>query len=295
LPRATAASADGTTVLVINDGDKTLSVIDTAANKVVEVMKLGEMLGAFLKDGQPLGHAVASPDGATIYVTGAYFGVAAIDRRSRTVKAIGFTDGQLVGGHGVVAISTDGSTLFAPRIGAGLLTIDAKTMTVRGLLPRLGPPFVVSRDGRFAASVDPVGSQIVVVALADFVARAVPFGQAMRSTSGTTSLDLNGIDISPDGKRLYVTRWARANDRNWYHVFGIDLASGAVTSSPPVSTEKLSGISLTRDGERLVVPVPSLGLVKVFSAATLKELGSFAVGPTPMAYRDFAVGTGVRQ
>ncbi len=284
-PRSTVASADGKVVLAVNDGDKTLSVIETATNTVVESIDLPQMLGPALKN-NGIGHVVPSPDGALIYVAGIYYGVAAIDRKTRSLKTFGFGDGAIGSYGGHLAISGDGTKLFLPTPLHGLSILETKPMTVGGVLPELaGARFVVSDDGKFVAAVAQTRNELRLAALADFVARTVPFKSAHRI--GPTA---EGIDISPDGKRLYATCSGWIHGKLVSCIFGADLATGAVIASPLDGKMELSGIALTRDGRRLVAMIPSLGVVKVYDAATLRELRSIAVGPTPMAYRDFTIG-----
>ncbi len=294
LPRSTVARADGTTVFVVNEGNSSISVIETASNTMVETIDIVAVLASnptIAKDQQQgigkTAQIVPSPDGSLIYVSCGTQGLAEINRKTRTARGAGLIFG-ISDCH--LAISGDGTKIFLPNVQApGLSIIDTKSLRLAGTLPGLAHvPFAVSRQDDFAVAFEPVRNEARIARLDDFFTRALSFRNAPDWRGGADPA--NGAEISPDGKRLFITRAIHPGAERQYRIFGADLASGAVITSASLGKDPPSGIALTPDGRKLVAMVPSLSTVKVYDTATLAELLSATVGPTPMAYRDFVVG-----
>jgi len=320
LPRATTASADGRLVAVVNDGDLTISLIDTGTNTVVETLDYRRLWSLAIADGGDagpsqgdagnegadhgaaleIGNVVLGPTGARVYVAARWFGVMSVDRSSGKVVVVGDGRGgaKMIGPTGgVLKLSPDGSKLFMPNFSLqGLSIIDTERMMLVGSMPGLvHSAFDNSDDGRFVAS---FYQEIEIGDLETFEVRRLTDDNRLRSFLGG-SLDnmLDPVEISPDGSRLYALRRVSLSPtgarRDVYQIIAFDLSSGARLGEVTVGDKPTSGMALTRDGRRIVIASPSTNTLHVYDALSLSEIKVIKVGPTPMAYTDFIVSDGI--
>ncbi len=320
LPRATTASADGRLVAVVNDGDLTISLIDTGTNTVVETLdyrRLTSLAIADRGDAGPshgdagnegadhaadieIGNVALDPTGARVYIAAGYFGVMSVDLSSGEVVLVGdgHSGAQMIGPTGgVLKLSYDGSKLFMPDFGhQGLSIIDTERMMLVGSMPGLTQPaFDISDDGRFVAS---FYQEIEIGDLETFEVRQLTGDNRLRSMMGGL-LDnmLDPVEISPDGSRLYalrrVSRSATGALSDVYQIIAFDLPSGARLGEVTVGDKPTSGMALTRDGRRIAIASPATNTLHVYDALSLSEIKVIKVAPTPMAYADFIVSDGV--
>ena len=168
LPRFTTASADGLTIAVVNEGDQTISIVDTATNSVVETLSIADIVPPFpraayenhggmgtgadienddvsesdamieVPPGLASGGEIAlSPDGGTIYLAALYFGVSAYDRATGAVRPLGGAAGEtgsLAGAsNGLLRLSADGERIFVPGF-SGFGVVDTATMQMTGMV-----------------------------------------------------------------------------------------------------------------------------------------------------------------
>ncbi len=136
-PYGVAVSPDGSLAYIANNASGTVSVIDTAANTVINTIPVGT---------SPFGVAV-SPDGASAYVTSLSGGtLSVIDTATNTITATIPVGGSPFG----VAVSPDGSLAYVTNNGSGTVSvIDTATNTVIQSIPANSYPFgvAVSPDG----------------------------------------------------------------------------------------------------------------------------------------------------
>lgn len=239
-PWAVAASPDGQRAYVANSGDDTVSVIDAAAGAVIGTIPVGAMpqgiavtpdgakvyvaldgglvavidaatqsVGPSISLVSPFGYATLftvamRPDGARVYVAkqeNLIGSVAVIDTATDQFVADVFvtSEGFQMAG---VAVSADGSRLWASSLGAGkVFEIDAAT----NLLLRDVPLDCIPGCGSGHALVPQPDGSRVYVALADFDRIAVIDTVAGAEVSSIVFPGApTGVDVTPDGTRLYV-------------------------------------------------------------------------------------------
>jgi DNA-binding beta-propeller fold protein YncE len=265
---ATAAvgqSAKRPMLLVVNQGDHTLSLIDPVAGKQIVAIPVGGVTG----------HEVAvSPDGARAYVP--IYGdsgvgrpgsdgstMAVIDLVARKVVAtVDF--GHSVRPHMPLLEPVSGMLYVTTELDKALTVIDPKTMKIVGKIPtgqEQSHMFVVSPDGRrgYTTNVGPG-----TVSVLDMVARKT---LVVIPISGTTQR----ISITPDGGRVFTA------DQTKPQMAVIDTTTNAVKewiALPAVGY----GQAVTRDGKWLLVQMGSLKQVAVVDLATLKVVRTIGIG-----------------
>jgi YVTN family beta-propeller protein len=276
------AETSGPYAYIVNNGDNTVSVIDTQSNTVIANVTVGN---------GPTGVAV-SADGTRIYVTNAnsYLTsvgtggvneetgngtVSVIDAATNTVIAT-IPLGYMPGG---VAVSADGTRIYVVNSDNNTVSvIDAATNTVIATIPvGIMPDGVaVSPDGtkvyvtNWNCSYDPIsmspspyinGTVSVIDTATDTVTATVPVGNWPW-----------GIGVSPDGTRIYVTNF------NNETISAIDAATNTVTATIPLDgTPK--GVAVNPAGTTLYVTIGNN--VSVINVQTKTVIANVTVGTYP--------------
>ncbi|MBN8887420.1 MAG: Ig-like domain repeat protein, partial [Rudaea sp.] len=248
-PVGVVVSPDGSLVYVVSGtGAGTLSVINTATNTVGSTMAI---------DANPWALTI-TPDGKRLYIAyqAGASGVAVIDTTSMSKIAnvsVGITPNAVV-------MSPDGTrTYVAAWTSAQVAVINNATNTVTKTIAT-GPTsyklagIVVSPDG---SKIYATSYQSKNVAVIDTTSLTV-------TSTIATGGSAYGIDITPDGKKLYVTN----NDASGT-VNVVDLS----TATPTVSTITLGGAGYFSAVGRFIRP-------QVQAAQTITGLS--ASPPTPM-------------
>ncbi len=242
---------------ITNQGDNTVSVIDTATNTVTATIPVGS---------GPLAIAV-SPNETKLYVANAY-GTATtsvIDTASNTV-----TDTIPIGGtwpYGV-AVSPDGTKLYIAKTDSNTVSIiDIATNTVTATVNVDGSPrgIVVSPDGKklYVTNYDSNCVSVIDTAT-DTVTATVNVGNYPC-----------GIAVSPDGKKVYVTN---AFDDDTVYV--IDTATNSVTATVPVGYRPL-GVAVSPDGKEVYVANNGNNTISIIDAETNTVTATVNVGYAP--------------
>jgi len=262
-----ALTPDGTRAYVAA-GAKVL-VIDTATNQVASTINVGDMP-----------YAVAmSPDGMRVY---------AIDLMQREVWMIDTTSNSVVRRVDLgeprrpvlrpgVAVSPDGTKVYATLSqpeGAGadlLYTIDAVTGAKEQRSLDFHPgQLVAGKDGRLVWVAGCRG--MCSDGALHGIDPANP-GQAIQLTLPTVP---GGVDVSPDGARVYVTNGLDAS------VSVADVGAQRIVTSVRVGAEPL-GVTTSPDGTRVYVTNFQSNTLTVIDTATNTVAGQLEVGPTPRA------------
>ena len=191
-PKTIAVSADGKRAYVSNWTSDNITALDLVAGKVI---------GSVYTGNQPRGIAV-SPDGRTLYVSNCAGGSLVrvdADRLEITGK-LAFGKRKPTGPRHV-ALSPDGRRVYVTlQKLASLFVVDAGTMMVVGKARTgAGPKTVgITPDGRFGFTANFSMSSVTAVNLATMESKTFPQPVLKRAC---------GLDISPDGSKLYVTGW----------------------------------------------------------------------------------------
>ena len=264
-------------IYVTNRGGTTISVIDPATNKVVEVIK-----------GIESPEVVRfSPDGSRLYIANRSVDVLYVmDRKSKKyIKKV-----PLSGWANDAAVTSDGKLILvcirntgteAVDVGA-LDIIDAKSLEkIKSIPVRRGLHDIsVTGDGKFAAAGSPPGQSITVFDLQKMeIAWEVQYDQGVLVLT---------IDSNPDGSGNRI--FAQLNRTNGFSV--VDFATHkevARIKNPdepsgfPTGCEGIShGIAISPDHKTLWTNSRPANAVFVYSLPDLKLLGHVSLPETPV-------------
>jgi YVTN family beta-propeller protein/VCBS repeat-containing protein len=285
-PQWIAFNASGTRGYVTNQGNGTVSVIDTATNTIVGTITVGA---------QPT-TAALGPNG-NIYVSNQGSGtVSVIDPTNNTVVAT-----INVGGHplGFAFDDTKGLGYVTGGSGNFVKIFDLATNTVVGSIPVSGNPaqaaltpdgtrlYVTNQFAQSLSVIDTATNQVVATIPMGLYPTIVEFNSTgtrayvtnefsnkvyVVNTAtntvlttinvGTTPIDIN---LSADDSRAYVTNFSGLGptDLRPGSVSVIDLATNTVIATIPVGTGPV-GSAITPDGSHLYV-VNSAGTISVIA------------------------------
>jgi YVTN family beta-propeller protein len=269
--------AETARIYVTNRGGTTISVIDTATNKVVETIK-----------GIESPEVVRfSPDGSRLYIANRSVDVLyVVDRKSgkhiKEVPLSGWANDAMVTSDGkliVVCIRNTGTA--AVDVGA-LDIIDAKSLEkIKSIPTRRGLHDVsLTGDGKFAAAGSPPGQTITV-----FDLQKMEIAWEVQYDQGVLPLI---IESNPDGSghRIY----AQLNRTNGFSV--VDFATHKevqrITNPDepkgfPPGCEGIShGIGISPDHKTLWTNSRPANAVFVYSLPDLKLLGHVSLPETPV-------------
>ncbi|MCK4294337.1 MAG: beta-propeller fold lactonase family protein [Planctomycetes bacterium] len=287
-PLALAADSQGKTLYIAEATARQIAVFDIAAGKVKKVIPLPD---------PPSGLAL-SPDGQSLYVTGAVPNgrIHVVDLKT---GKIGKT---LAAEHTPIApvVSPDGKTLYVcNRFNNNVGIYDLASGEVVGAVAVTREPVAaaVTPDGKllFVANLVPAGAAdrdyvAAEVSVIDTVAKKA--AAAIQLPNG--SMGLRGVCVSPDGKFAYVTHvLARYQlpttqlERGWMNTNALSIID--VPSKKLVNTVLLDdvdlgaanpwGVACTADGKYICVTHAGTHQLSVIDKAKLHEkLGKAAAG-----------------
>src|SRR5215212_569121 len=258
----------GPLAYVTNERDGTLTVIDTADDRVVETWRIGGRLrGVRL-----------SADGRTVYVASSTPSGKDYDPKGNHVAAVDAGSGEVLQTYGVgtdpeqLAVLPDGSRLYASNEDAGTASVvDLRTgETLATLVVGIEPEGVrASPDGRWVYVTAETSNTVSVI---DTKTDAV---------TSTFIVDSRPRDaaFSPDGARAYVTtEIGRA-------LVVVDTSSHRVLRSVPVPNSetgvKPMGVVVSPDGGRVYVATGRGNTVDVFDTNAFNRLARGPVGQRP--------------
>lgn len=247
-----AFSPNGSTAYVANEGDNTVSVINTA-NQAVTTVPVGN---------GPL-RVAFSPDGTAAYVTDFFGGaVSVINTATHAVTTIPVG----VNPTGVV-FSPNGNTAYVASKGPGVLSvIDTVTNSVTNI-PAGSQPFgvVLSPNGSTAYVTNDLSSGTVSVI--DLATKQIT------ATIGVGSFP-KGITLSPDGSTAYVANLAGNT------VSVINTATHAVTTVTVGAGPSM--VAVSPDGTTAYVTNQNSGTLSVIDTATDTVITTVPVGTNPV-------------
>ena len=249
-PRAALAG----TAYVVNDGDSTVTPINTATNMPGTPITV---------KGNPVGVAI-TPDGKTAYI-GSYGSpdVTPIDTATNAVEP-GIPVGNL---PEVIAITPDGSTAYVTSAGVNRITpIDIATNTPEESITVGDNPseIAITPDGKTAYVTDDEG--------------VTPIDTATNEAGSPIAIGEGpeGIAITPDGKTAYVTNELGTS------VTPIDIATN--TPGTPIAVgSHPNAIAITPDGKTAYVTNELGTSVTPIDIATNTPGTPIAVGSYPFA------------
>ncbi|AKB82590.1 Chitin binding protein [Methanosarcina barkeri 3] len=245
-------------VYVTNNGDNTISVIDTATNTVTATVLVGS---------NPDGVAV-NPAGTRVYVTNANSDtVSVIDTATNKVTAT-VPVGSYPWG---VAVNPDGTKAYAVNYNSNTVSvIDTATNKVAATISVEEYPSGVA--------VSPTGTKAYVtnnynVSVIDTTTNKVTATVPVGSLAW-------GIAVNPDGTKVYVTN----SDNDTVSV--IDTATNKVTATVPVGSGP-EGIAVNPDGTKVYVANYYSGTISVINTTTNNVTATINIGYYPVAFGQF--------
>jgi len=282
---------------ITNFGDNTVSVIDTATNKITATVPVGkwpwgvavnpagkvyvansdggtvsvidtatDTVTATVPVRIPLGVAV-TPDGEKVYVTmGDSSTVSVIDTSTNTVTAKVKVGTSPFG----VAVNPDGTRVYVANEGSTTVSvIDTVSNKVTATVK------VGSNPAGVAVNLD--GTKVYVangnsnnVSVIDTATNTV--------TATVNVVGPNGVAVSPDGTKVYVS------SGNGISV--IDTSTNTVTATVPVGVTP-NGVAVTPDGRKVYVANYGSNNISVIDVATNTVTATVPVGKWPIAFGQF--------
>jgi uncharacterized repeat protein (TIGR01451 family) len=231
---------------VPNSMDNNISVIDTATNKVIASVNVGD---------QPYGIAI-TPDGNKVYVANQVSNtVSVIDAVNLTVTATVPVGISPVG----VTSSPDGTKIYVTNYGNysvpsnTVSLINTTTNTVTATIPVGDKPkgITVSPDGTklYVVNCQYGGSVYVIDTATNSLITTVTVGNYPE-----------GIAITPDGTKAYVTNYDSQT------VSVIDTTTNTVTATVP--SVRGENIAISPDGTKIYVENSAASIIHVIDSAT---------------------------
>jgi DNA-binding beta-propeller fold protein YncE len=255
-------------LLVANQGDRTLSIVDSASNQQV----------AAIPENGITGHEVAaSPDGHTAYVPiygNSGVGKPGTDGRNMVVidiaarKVIGDVDfGHGVRPHCPVFGPRDGLLYVTTELDESVTVIDPKSLKIVGSVPtgqEESHMLAISRDGRrgYTANVGP-GTVSVLDLEGRKTIAVIPISEKTQR-----------ISISPDDSMVFTA------DQMKPQLAVIDTSTNKVKTWVPLPAPGY-GTASTNDGRWLLIAVPGANKVAAMDLKTLKIMHSIDVPKAP--------------
>jgi YVTN family beta-propeller protein len=255
---------------ITNEGDDTVSVIDTTTNAVTATIPVGS---------NPFGVAV-HPDGTRVYVTNSHEGtVSVIDTITNAVIdliTVGSKDDLCYG----LALKPDGSLLYVLKGYDGTVAvIDTGTDKIIDTITGVG-------SLPFGIAVHPTQS-IIYVGDAEGGVRIVDTGTHAELARLYTKGFPEGIAVHPDGSKVYVASVLS------HTVDVIDTATSAIVATIPVGIveDDARGVAVTPDGAS--VYVAGTNLISVINTATNKITNTIPINGTAFGIAVHPDGTTV--
>ena len=243
---------------ITNEYGNTVSVIDTAINKVTATVNVGS---------NPKGIA-ASRDGAKVYVANYYGGtVSVIDTATNTV-----TSRVNVGNNpNGIAVSPDGKKVYVTNLHSVTVSvIDTATNSVIATVIAGSAPrgIAVNPDGK---KVYVTNSYTGAISVIDTTTNNV--------TDVGVGVEPYGIAVNPEGTKVYVTNEGDYPDFNGT-VDIIDVASNYVTARVLVGSNP-RGIAISPDGTKIYVANKGNNNVSVIDTTINYVVATVNVGISP--------------
>ncbi|HEX8020923.1 MBG domain-containing protein [Mucilaginibacter sp.] len=256
----TATPSPSVYAYINNSGDGTVSVVNTANNKIENTITVGST---------PIG-VTSSPDGRRIYVE---------NEDSNTISVISTNSNTVIAtipvgpyARGGLVVSPDGSTLYLATFGGNnVLVINAITNTVTASIPvgKLPVGIAVSPDGSKVYTGNFGDGKISVINTStNTVASSITIDPL------NNSLAVMDILVSPDGRRLYAV--TQSPDM----VYSIEAATGTILSKVPIGLAGVA-IALSPDGNTLYAISQHANTVTVINTIANQILATIPISGDP--------------
>jgi YVTN family beta-propeller protein len=238
-PDAMAITPDGKYLYVANFYSNTVSVIDTAVNKVSATIALSPGFG---NSGISL---AITPDGSSLFVLEYNNSTIAVISTSTNTVLTTFSGGTGLGTG--LAITQDGTQLYVANLSGTVSIIDVATYAIENTLTVGSQTFAIgiSPDGTFAY-VEAIGDAgPVYLTQIDVTSQTIVAPQLCNVIAPSSPT----LVFSPDSQTVYVPGDA-------YEVLALNALTGQLKKTFVLSTEKrfvLAGAQISPDGKSLYV------------------------------------------
>ncbi len=267
---AFSQAATGPRLLVVNQGDKTLSIVDPVTNKQVGVVDEAQTTMH--------GHEIAvGPDGRSVFMP-IYgdVGVGSPGLDGNEMLIIDWPTGKITGhvdfGHGVrphcaVFSKATGMMYVTTEIDNAITIVNPKTLKIVGTIPTTQTQshmLAITRNGKWGYTANVAAGTVSVLDMkARTTVKVIPISKVTQR-----------IALSPDDKFVFTSdqtqpRMAAIDTRTNEIVKWIDLPGNGY------------GAAATPNGKWLLVPVPSKSLVSVVDLKTLEVVRNITVEQAP--------------
>lgn len=249
-PLDIAITPDGSTIFLRSLNPK-ISVISTATNSVVNMISPGPSFATGL---------AISPNGKKLFVSNFYGTVSIIDVATYKIDKtlnVGYNTWSVVmapdgnsayveaanmGPFYVTKIDVASQTIVKPQIGAGKITKGISTF------------MAISPDSRTIYVAENEKDVLAFNATTGALERKIVL---FSETGNRSKYDLTGLQVSADGKSLYVA------ESGAHAVSTIDTVTGKQVGTPLAVGKQPYGMALSPDGQYLYVANLSSGTVSV--------------------------------
>ncbi len=269
-----APAADSGVLVVLNKSDHEAAIVDPSTYRVL----------AKLPTGKGPHEAATSPDGRTAYVSnyGSYRifqaggqggqappgnTVTVLDLAGRTVRAT-FDLGEYLSPHGIW-VSRDGRLLWVTcERSQAVLEVDAaggKILRAWKTGQNASHMLVPSRDEKKLYVANIASGSVTVIDRSTDAVVSIPTGAGAE-----------GIDLSPDGREVWVTNRSAAT------VSVINVAADKVAATFPSGGRFPIRVKFTPDGTQAWVSNAQSNSVSVFDAKARQLLATMEVGAVPV-------------
>jgi YVTN family beta-propeller protein len=305
VPSPVQAQAASSTELayVTNNGDKTISIIDTATQTVIDTIFIGRYVEfiAVTPDGKeayvgagdgtvsvvntqsrkvthaiPIGTSydiAVTPDGKEVYAVG-HNAVFVIDTKTHEIsETIAIEDSNCA----IIAMTPDGKQAYVSIMG-GVSVIDTKTRSVThtislgdGPTQYLPHAIAITPDGK-QAYVDHEGSVLVFDTATKKLVKSIPTGK---------NVGVGEVVFTLDGKKAYIIKNHFKSDPPRYEVAVIDTKARQVIRNMKMAGQP-SGMDVTSDGKQVYMTDVAKDLIMVMDIQTDTVSGTIPVGDHPL-------------
>ncbi|MGD0492978.1 MAG: hypothetical protein ABSC32_15675 [Steroidobacteraceae bacterium] len=258
--------AAGDRLFATVESDKSLKVIDTNTDKVLDTIALA---------GEP-NQCASTPNGRYVAVPEFY---------SDTIEIVDLSQKRIVAQlglphpHNCVDANNDSEIFCSSFDMHAVYRIDLKTMTYSGEIALGGEPrpFVITRDGRLYAQLSMLHGFVVASVLEQKTVSRVQLPPAPISTciaEAGPSTPSHGLALTPEDKDLWVT--SLADDR----VYDYDAATMRVSATVHVG-KCPSWIAASPDGRYIAVSNSSSDDASIIDRKSRQEIARLKVGHVP--------------
>ena len=244
-------------LVVVNKSDDTISILDAKSGAI----------RATVKTGRGPHEVEVLADGKTAAVSD--YGKAA--EPGHTVTLVDLDRGAVVGTvelgqgtrpHGLEALP-DGSLLVTAEGTKELLVVDPRSRRVTARIP-------TGRDVSHMVAASRSGGRAFVASIGSGTVTAADLAKGKVAGDRATGEGAEGIDVTPDGRQVWVT------NRSADTVSVLDASNLAVLATLPAAKFPIR-VKVTPDGKRALVSCAQSGDVAVFDVRSRKEIRRIAM------------------